>query len=143
MDGLNLAGNMGYRFILLESESKMVMEMLLNDCSRNGKMGRLRRQCMKLLQRNWVIKIQHIFRKDNKCANWFVYFSIFGNLGLMVTSPPPDLRMLLLAMFCGVSTTRIISRCCWLFFFFSRLLVPLIIKKEKEKETLVHTQYPS
>lgn len=79
--GLRLAWNMRLRQVLLEIESKSVAELLLArvECHRHWSLVRPIKQ---LLDRNWKVEVQHIYREGNKCADRFANIALGNPLGV-------------------------------------------------------------
>ena len=61
---------MGFKYIHLELDSKVVLTWLTNpNTSYPTNMMPLICDCRKLLEQDWEVRVQHIYREANECAD--------------------------------------------------------------------------
>ena len=68
-----MAWNMGFEFIQLELDSKVVLTWLTNhNASYLTNMMPLICDCRSLMDQDWEARVQHIYREANECADAIV-----------------------------------------------------------------------
>ena len=68
--GLTMVWNLGFKFIYLELDSKVVINWLKNsNTSFPTNMLPLIGDCRNLLERDWEVRMQHIYHEANECAD--------------------------------------------------------------------------
>ena len=68
--GLAMAWHMGFKFIQLELDSNVVLTWLTNkNASYPTNMMPLICDCKRLMDQDWVMQVQHIYREANECAD--------------------------------------------------------------------------
>ncbi|KAK7378105.1 hypothetical protein VNO80_03541 [Phaseolus coccineus] len=96
--GLITAWDLGYRTVLVETDSleaiNLIKEANIEDCAYGGLLADIR----SLMQRNWSLDLIHSFRQDNACAH------ILSELGAeqhevyrFLAHPPQQLQLALVA----------------------------------------------
>ena len=79
--GLEQVWHLGYKHVVLDVDSKEVNDLLLSHFSSQWRYGLLLAKCLCLLQMNWDIRVQHVYREGNRVADclannffvpWFV-----------------------------------------------------------------------
>lgn len=67
-----------------------------------------------LMARDWIVKVTHVFREANRCADWLAGFAFTQTLGIhFFDHHPMGLGSLLLADICGVSWPRVWFSLCF------------------------------
>ncbi|KAJ7961985.1 Ribonuclease H [Quillaja saponaria] len=67
--GLYLAWDLGFKSIILETDSLTAVELLNSECSQFHPLLHLIQGCQDLINRSWKVKLQHIYRECNFAAN--------------------------------------------------------------------------
>ena len=68
--GLAMAWNMGFKFLQLELDSKVVLTRLTNNnMNYPTNMMSLICDCRNLLKQKWEVCMQHVYREANGCAD--------------------------------------------------------------------------
>jgi len=76
--------------LIVESDSKILIDMISDKFKFNGNIPILVHRIRKLLRMDWHVQINHIWRKGNKSADWLASFSIYVNhLNLIILETPP------------------------------------------------------
>ncbi|KAJ9128475.1 hypothetical protein P3X46_034971 [Hevea brasiliensis] len=61
-----------------------------------------------LLSQKWDIRLRHIFRENNMCADWMAHFGGSIPIGLQLFDDPPlGILSLLFLHICGISYPRL------------------------------------
>lgn len=60
-----MAWEHGYRHVLLEVDSKVVVDMLTKTNGVKGYNGVSIERCLKLINKEWIVKITHVYREAN------------------------------------------------------------------------------
>ena len=71
-DGLLLASQLGISQLLVELDAKVVVELLQSSKSSNNYFSSLFNDCRYLLHQFNQVRINHVFREANRCANYLV-----------------------------------------------------------------------
>ncbi|KAF7812935.1 ribonuclease H [Senna tora] len=87
--GLNLAWNMGWKRIIMESDSlvavKKIRESQQCDANESPILDSIRR----LLRREWVVKMNYIPRASNSCADKLAKHGLSFDVGICILDCPP------------------------------------------------------
>ena len=68
--GLEMAWNMGFKFLQLELDSKVVLTWLTNNnMNYPTNMMPLICDCRNLLDQEWEVHVQHVYHEANGCAD--------------------------------------------------------------------------
>lgn len=67
--GLLIAWEMGFREIILETDSKITMHSVTRKKRVASYYGILSDRCRNLLEREWIVQIQHVDREVNRVAD--------------------------------------------------------------------------
>lgn len=67
--GVELAWDKGFKDVILESDSKCVLDLLTTPNNLHS-LFPLLAHITSLLDRSWNVKLQHSHREGNECANW-------------------------------------------------------------------------
>jgi len=94
MWGLYLGMEMAWRehidHLIVESDSKILINMISDKFKFNGNIPILVQRIRKLLRMEWHVKINHTWREGNRSADWLANFSISVNhLNLIILETPP------------------------------------------------------
>lgn len=110
LEGLLLAWTKGYRHVELQLDSKVVVSQLTGNGS-GTMMGRgLVHRLQQMLQRQWQVKILHIYREANMVADGLACIACEGGEGMHFWEHPPERILQFLHDDCiGVSTPRLVS----------------------------------
>ena len=80
-EGLKLAKSMGFKQIIVELDSKCLVDQM-NRIDSDSTLDRVLLQiCLKLLKEKWNVQITHCFKKANRCVNWLTSYSLTQELG--------------------------------------------------------------
>lgn len=87
--GLNLAWNLGLSKILVEVDSKVVFQWLSKTGNTTGPLQGMIKECQKIIhKKEWSVKVEHIYREANRCADWLANFGISCNSNLVYFETP-------------------------------------------------------
>ena len=76
--------------LIVESDSKILIDMISDKFKFNGNIPILVQRIRKLLRMDWHVKINHTLHEGNRSADWLANFSIFVNhLNLIILETPP------------------------------------------------------
>ena len=67
--GLEVSWRDGISQLCVESESKLLIDMITNNCKMNGTTPVLIRRIQNILNRNWWIQVHHTLREGNKSVD--------------------------------------------------------------------------
>lgn len=90
LTGLELAWELGFRNILLESDSHNAVSLLTKNHSQTHLCRAILNSIKSYLQRNWRVQVYHIYREGNVVADWLANFLISLPCGIHVFSSPPS-----------------------------------------------------
>lgn len=94
--GLKLAWEKGFRSIIIESDSRRVVDWLTNNNGHvrtRGVIANIITRCKDMMQRDWVIKVSHIFREHNRVADQLAKKAFIYERGLRAFDHlPSDIR---------------------------------------------------
>jgi ribonuclease HI len=89
--GLDMAWSEGLSHVIIESDSKVLIDMVTNNCKINGTIPSLVRRIQEILQRDWHTQVIHTWREGNRCADWLANFSLsLDSWNLVVLESPPN-----------------------------------------------------
>ncbi|KAL9411534.1 hypothetical protein AB3S75_045186 [Citrus x aurantiifolia] len=107
--GLCMAWQRGFRRIWVEVDSKAVTQILENPTTPVNEHHSLILAIRELLSREWVVKVNHIYREANIAADFLASFSLSFPLGLqLLTVAPPNLQRILHNDMSGVAHSRLV-----------------------------------
>ncbi|PNX80630.1 receptor-like kinase [Trifolium pratense] len=95
--GLDLARQQGIRQLHVESDSKVLIDMVTKKNKFNGNIPTLVHRIRQLLKLNWQVHLSHTWREEKRSADWLANFSYslsFFNVHFL-ESPPRELQSLL------------------------------------------------
>ncbi|KAL9457182.1 hypothetical protein AB3S75_006260 [Citrus x aurantiifolia] len=104
-----MAWQRGFRRIWVEVDSKTVTQILENPTTPVNEHHSLILAIRELISRDWVVKVNHIYREANIAADFLASFSLSCPLGLQVlTVAPPNLQSILRNDVSGVAHSRLV-----------------------------------
>jgi ribonuclease HI len=88
--GMDLARRQGITHLQVESDSKVLVDMVIGNCNANRNIPILIRRIRDLKNMNWQVQINHTWGKGNRLADWLANFSFnlnYFDLHVMETLP--------------------------------------------------------
>ncbi|KAK9265995.1 hypothetical protein L1049_012495 [Liquidambar formosana] len=105
-DGLQLAWSMGHRHVILQLDAQIVISLLTQQMAPTPWHLTLVTDCRSLLQRDWQVQIQHVYREANKCADFLAKYGASQVTNFVILNDPPsDLVAILLWDALGIYPT--------------------------------------
>ncbi|XP_045799725.1 uncharacterized protein LOC123893927 [Trifolium pratense] len=100
----------GVTQLIVESDSKVLIDMVTKKCNLNGVTSILIRRIQDLISRNWQIQFKHTRRKGNKSADWLRNHSFTHNSFdlMMLETPPRELQSIIFDDIYGTYMPRIV-----------------------------------
>ena len=109
LKGLELAWNAGEQKVILEMDSKAALD-LIQGAGPDSPLSNLIRHIRDYTCKDWVCKLQYVWREGNKCADWLAKQSVSSDPGMRIlTEPLQELRELIGADILGVATPRFVT----------------------------------
>ncbi|XP_072074464.1 uncharacterized protein [Arachis hypogaea] len=109
LHGLKLAWDLGFKKIILETDSKIAFQILSKREERDNHPETIIRSISQLIQRDWNVKLCHTYREGNKSADWLAKESLQACLGFhFIDTMPTGLRNIIDDDARGVSLPRFI-----------------------------------
>ena len=109
LDGLIVAWQMGFKEVQMESNSQAIINLIKGVEVSSILDKNLISQIRQLMAKDWRVKVQHIYREANFCADWLATYSLMKEMGLTVyTQPPKGMYYLLIVDATGVTILRTI-----------------------------------
>ncbi|KAK2409175.1 heat shock 70 kDa protein [Trifolium repens] len=110
--GMDLARRQGITHLQVESDSKVLVDMVTGNCNVNGNIPTLIKRIRYLKNMNWHVQFNHTWREGNRSADWLANFSLtLNSLDLHVLgSPPRELQRKRSELACLDSTTNSLAR---------------------------------
>lgn len=68
--GLRVAYDAGHGNIILESDSRMALDLIMSDVQSHHPYAPMINQIVQLQHRDWIVHFQHTLRQGNECADW-------------------------------------------------------------------------
>jgi hypothetical protein len=112
-EGLKIARSLGFSHLIVKSDSKLLVDMITNNC-------KIKEATLVLLRRNrdlnnllWHVQINHTLHKCNKCANWLTSYSLTKDsfLSIVLEVPPKEMHGILfdgISRICMLGNIRLI-----------------------------------
>jgi hypothetical protein len=75
-EGLKIASCYGFLHLVVESDSKLLVDMVTNNCKINGTIPVLIRRTQDLNNLPWHGQIKHTLREGNFCVDWLASYSL-------------------------------------------------------------------
>ncbi|KAL4298891.1 hypothetical protein AHAS_Ahas17G0046200 [Arachis hypogaea] len=108
--GLEIAWTMGFRRIWLDCDSSAVVNSVKNPSLKRNSGSVLYYRISELLDRGWQVRIEHVYREANGCADFLANLGAAQEQSLMVwNSPPPGSDLWVLSDITGTSWPRMIN----------------------------------
>jgi ribonuclease HI len=106
--GLELAWQVGVSHLCVEGDSKLLIDMVTNNCKTNGTTPSLMRRIRNLLDRSWHVEIHHTWWEGNRSADWLANFSLTMDSWdfVVLKTPPSELNSLLFDDISGACMPR-------------------------------------
>ncbi|GAU15867.1 hypothetical protein TSUD_40880 [Trifolium subterraneum] len=106
--GMGLALRQGITHLPVDSDSKVLVDMVTGNCTMNGSIPTLVRRIRDLKSMNWQVHINHTWREGNKSTDWLANFSLSLNSFELhvLEAPPRDLKRLLFDDISGACIPR-------------------------------------
>jgi hypothetical protein len=103
-EGLKIARSLGFSHLIVKSDSKLLVDMITNNCKING-------ATLVLLPRInliWHVQINHTLRECNKCANWLTSHCLTNDsfLSIVLEVPPKERQSILFDNISGTCVHR-------------------------------------
>lgn len=95
LGGLSLAWDRGFRKVILESDSQLVVNMLSKPIATCHPLSSLVLQYNGFLRWNWSIQIHHVFREANFVADSLATFAFSFPIGFHVLFDPLEANFLI------------------------------------------------
>lgn len=106
-EGLRIAKIHGFDKIILEADSEAMIQALENDSAPTSHVNTLVKECKHIMKQFHTIKLCHIFREGNQCADFLANQGQQAVWGTSILDhPPDDMRDLLLRDSQCVATCR-------------------------------------
>jgi len=86
-----------YSHLIVESDSKILIDMIFDNFKFNGNIPVLVHRIRKLLKMSWNVQLNHTWREGNRGADWLANLSIFTDHFnfLVLESPPSEVQRIL------------------------------------------------
>jgi ribonuclease HI len=106
--GLDMAWRDHISYLIIESDSKLLIDMITGNCTIGGATPILVRRIRKLLALDWQVQVLHTWREGNRSADWLANYSLsMSSFDFsIVESPPSELRSLLFDDLSGACMPR-------------------------------------
>ncbi|GAU24368.1 hypothetical protein TSUD_390770 [Trifolium subterraneum] len=89
--GLDMAWREHFSHLIVESDSKILIDMISDNFKFNGNIPILVQRIMKLLKMNWHVRINHNWREGNRSADWLATSSTtVDHLNLVILETAPS-----------------------------------------------------
>ncbi|KAK7268446.1 hypothetical protein RIF29_21144 [Crotalaria pallida] len=95
--GLLMAWNLQFTRVIIETDSFIAVQLLVYVLTITNKVDKCPNPialCHELIQRDWEVKVQHIFREGNVCASWLANDGCHAG-NVVYLEPPKELVVLL------------------------------------------------
>ena len=111
-DGLMLAGQLGIDHLHVELDAQVVVNLVLSNKTITNSCAALLNDCRYLLEQFQHVKVTHVFREANKCADNLAKAScsLLGNFVVLDVPPNEGLCIILNADANGLCTLRLSAR---------------------------------
>jgi hypothetical protein len=74
--GLDMAWKERIPQLIVESDSKILIDIVTNNYKFSGVVPTLVQRIRNLLALDWRVQFRHTWREDNRCADWLANFSL-------------------------------------------------------------------
>jgi ribonuclease HI len=106
--GLDMAWRDHISHLIIENDSKLLIDMITGNCTISGATPILVRRIRNLLALDWQVQVRNTWREGNRSADWLSNYSISMSSFdcSIVESPPSELRSLLFDNLSGACLPR-------------------------------------
>jgi ribonuclease HI len=106
--GLDMAWREHYSHLIVESDSKILIDMISDNFKFNGNIPVLVHRIRKLLKMSWNVQLNHTWREGNRSADWLANLSISTDHFnfLVLESPPCEVKRILFDDLSGACMPR-------------------------------------
>ncbi|CAL1356848.1 unnamed protein product [Linum trigynum] len=109
--GLILARNHGVQFLILETNSKLAIDLIKNREDPVHPHSTILNAIRRLLTQDWVVQLVHTYREGNRVADWLSKHGLVYPFGVHeLANPPSELSRILTDDTLGVSFPRMVIR---------------------------------
>ncbi|KAL9449909.1 hypothetical protein AB3S75_011776 [Citrus x aurantiifolia] len=109
LHGLRVAWENGFRRIQVGVDNKSVVHLLAMASVPENENATLIKGIRKLLERDWIVQLEHVYREANYAADFLDSYSLNSPIGLHVLfSPPPAIVGLLCKNAYGIAHSRLV-----------------------------------
>ncbi|KAF7802873.1 ribonuclease H [Senna tora] len=88
--GLELAWNLGFKKIILESDAKGALNLISDNYQDDTNLNPALLNLKELIKQRWEVKVKHIPRSNNACADWLAKSSLVCRARLCILTSPPS-----------------------------------------------------
>ena len=110
--GLHMTWDKGFRKVVLESDSRVVVGLINGDTVRVDRNYNLIMQIKEVVGKDWEVKIFHVYREANCVADWLTNYGLTRDVldkgSDIITDPPSGLYSLLYYDLIGSTIPRLI-----------------------------------
>lgn len=108
-EGLHLLRMRGYAKVLVQVDSAVVVQAITGDQMGSTSGWSLLREIRKLLRLVWEVKVVHVYREANRCADAMAALGATPSQGLIIyENPPESVGRLVLADMMGAFAPRLV-----------------------------------
>jgi ribonuclease HI len=109
LKGMGLAWNNGCRFLEIEMDSLVAVQLVNSSINPLHPLFRLVANCQELLERDWCVVLSHVYRELNSVADMMARLSHIVDYGCrLFSSPPQEVIKLLEADHLGLAKPRLV-----------------------------------
>nr|ABD32321.2 Ribonuclease H [Medicago truncatula] len=103
--GLDMAWREHYSHLIVESDSKILIDMISDNFKFNGNIPVLVYRIRKLLKTSWNVQLNHTWREGNRSADWLANLSIstYHFNFIVLESPPCEVKESFLMIYSGLA----------------------------------------
>jgi ribonuclease HI len=107
LSALQLVTEIGYRKVILESDSAVTIDLIMKGCPDNHPCATIVSFINRLKMQEWEVTFQHTYRLANQVANWFAGHALYLPTDMHVfNSPLPGCTSLLWQNCAGIYFNR-------------------------------------
>ena len=108
--GLRMAFEFGYKNVLLELDSRVVVQMIAHGIDDSHAYSTLVKAICLILSRDWIVQVSHVYREINSCADLLAKHGHVVNIGVTYfVSLPSFVSVSFLADLSAAVSTRIVG----------------------------------
>jgi ribonuclease HI len=96
-EALKIARSKGFSHLIVESDSKLLVDMVTNNWKINGVTPVLICRIRDMINLPWHVQINHTLREGNRCADWLASYSLTKDsfVSIVLEVPPRELQSIL------------------------------------------------